>query len=136
MSVAGWRCAGILKSDGFHQYHRRIEDAFGAMIVSCENWGWCYLFPDFIAGGRTIHSVETDGSEIGSLRSIRPSTQTGRLIHKPGTAPMDSDGKFHLHLISDATGETIHGVARACLAQFEEVEVTEHLWPMVRSDTA
>lgn len=49
---------------------------------------------------------------------------------------MDSDGKFHLHLISDATGETIHGVARACLAQFEEVQVTEHLWPMVRSDTA
>lgn len=40
---------------------------------------------------------------------------------------------YHLHLVSDATGETTHGVARACLAQFEGVEVIEHLWPMVRN---
>lgn len=39
----------------------------------------------------------------------------------------------HLHLISDSTGETTHGVTRACLAQFEDVEVEEHLWPFVRS---
>ena len=32
----------------------------------------------------------------------------------------------HLHLVSDATGETIHSVARACLAQFEGVEAEEH----------
>lgn len=40
---------------------------------------------------------------------------------------------FHLHLVSDATGETIHSVARACLAQFEDVEPIEHFWNMVRS---
>lgn len=39
----------------------------------------------------------------------------------------------HLHLVSDATGETTHGITRACLAQFDDVEVEEHLWPFVRS---
>ena len=34
--------------------------------------------------------------------------------------------RFHLHLVSDATGETIHSVARACLSQFEGVEPQEH----------
>ena len=40
---------------------------------------------------------------------------------------------FHLHLISDATGETIIGVARAALAQFEKVDATEHLWSLIRN---
>lgn len=41
---------------------------------------------------------------------------------------------FHLHLISDATGETINAVARACLVQFEDMEPVEHTWSMVRSE--
>ena len=41
---------------------------------------------------------------------------------------------FHLHLVSDATGETIHSIARACLVQFEGVEPIEHFWNLVRSD--
>lgn len=41
--------------------------------------------------------------------------------------------KFHLHLVSDATGETIHSVARACLSQFEGVEPIEHNWSLVRT---
>jgi regulator of PEP synthase PpsR (kinase-PPPase family) len=39
----------------------------------------------------------------------------------------------HIHLVSDATGETISAVARACLAQFESVEPTEHVWSLVRT---
>lgn len=41
---------------------------------------------------------------------------------------------FHLHLVSDATGETLGNLARACMAQFEGVKSIEHLWPMVRND--
>lgn len=41
--------------------------------------------------------------------------------------------KFHLHLVSDATGETIHSVARACLVQFEGVEPIEHNWSLIRT---
>ncbi len=40
---------------------------------------------------------------------------------------------YHLHLVSDSTGETTQGVVRACLAQFEGVQVNQHLWPMVRN---
>lgn len=47
---------------------------------------------------------------------------------------MDAPNSFHLHLVSDATGETIHSVARACLAQFEDVVPVEHFWNMVRTD--
>jgi regulator of PEP synthase PpsR (kinase-PPPase family) len=39
---------------------------------------------------------------------------------------------FHLHLVSDATGETINAVARACLVQFEFAQPIEHVWSMIR----
>jgi len=39
----------------------------------------------------------------------------------------------HLHLVSDATGETISSVARACLVQFEGVEPIEHVWSLIRT---
>jgi len=41
--------------------------------------------------------------------------------------------EFHLHLISDATGETVNSVAKAALVQFEAAEPIEHLWTMVRT---
>jgi regulator of PEP synthase PpsR (kinase-PPPase family) len=41
--------------------------------------------------------------------------------------------RYHLHLVSDATGETIHSVARACLSQFDSVEPEEHHWSLVRT---
>ncbi|MFA5040860.1 MAG: pyruvate, water dikinase regulatory protein [Bdellovibrionales bacterium] len=40
---------------------------------------------------------------------------------------------FHIHLVSDSTGETIESLARACLAQFEAVDVKKHNWSLVRS---
>jgi len=43
--------------------------------------------------------------------------------------------KFHLHLVSDATGETVHSVARACLVQFEGVEPIEHNWSLIRTQS-
>jgi regulator of PEP synthase PpsR (kinase-PPPase family) len=39
----------------------------------------------------------------------------------------------HFHLVSDATGETIRSITRACLAQFEEVSPVEHVWPLIRN---
>ena len=43
-------------------------------------------------------------------------------------------GPFHVHLISDATGETLHAVAKAALAQFEDLIVQEHSYTLVRSE--
>jgi regulator of PEP synthase PpsR (kinase-PPPase family) len=39
----------------------------------------------------------------------------------------------HIHLVSDATGETINVIARAALAQFEGVNVQEHYWSLIRT---
>lgn len=41
--------------------------------------------------------------------------------------------RFHLHLVSDATGTTLLGLARACLAQFEGIEPVQKFWPLVRT---
>jgi len=46
---------------------------------------------------------------------------------------MPNTGYFHLHLVSDATGETLITVARAAAAQYANVSPVEHLYPMVRS---
>ncbi len=40
---------------------------------------------------------------------------------------------FHLHLVSDSTGETVATVARAALVQFDSVRAVEHIWTMVRN---
>lgn len=39
----------------------------------------------------------------------------------------------HVHLVSDSTGETVHALARACLVQFEDTDIQEHTWPLVRT---
>ncbi len=41
--------------------------------------------------------------------------------------------EFHLHLISDSTGETVSSVARAAIAQFDDIEPIEHIWSLVRT---
>jgi len=41
--------------------------------------------------------------------------------------------RINLHLVSDSTGETVHSIYRACMAQFEGVDVAEHSWPLIRT---
>lgn len=41
---------------------------------------------------------------------------------------------FHLHLISDATGETLINVGRAAAAQYDSAQAREHIYTMVRSE--
>ncbi len=48
------------------------------------------------------------------------------------TAPSDSKSFFHLHLVSDSTGETLNAVAKAAVAQFEMVHPVEHIYALVR----
>jgi regulator of PEP synthase PpsR (kinase-PPPase family) len=44
-----------------------------------------------------------------------------------------SGSYFHLHLVSDSTGETLITVARAVAAQYANVTPIEHVYPLVRS---
>ena len=46
---------------------------------------------------------------------------------------MPGAGYFHLHLVSDSTGETLITVARAAAAQYMKVIPVEHVHPLVRT---
>lgn len=39
-----------------------------------------------------------------------------------------------MYLVSDATGTTLQGLARAALAQFDGINPSERFWPMIRSE--
>jgi regulator of PEP synthase PpsR (kinase-PPPase family) len=47
--------------------------------------------------------------------------------------PHRAGSYFHLHLVSDATGETLTTVARAATAQYTKVQPVEHVYPLVRT---
>ena len=40
---------------------------------------------------------------------------------------------FHVHLVSDSTGETLNAMARAVCARFDNVLPIEHIYALVRS---
>jgi [pyruvate, water dikinase]-phosphate phosphotransferase / [pyruvate, water dikinase] kinase len=42
---------------------------------------------------------------------------------------------FHLHLVSDSTGETLLNVSRAATAQYQGISAIEHIYPLVRNRT-
>lgn len=76
--------------------------------------------------------------------SVHTALSTGYPGSFPKTIPMtitpstDGNGagkrKFHLHLISDSSGETINSVGRAAISQFDNVEPIEHFWNLVRTE--
>ncbi len=41
---------------------------------------------------------------------------------------------FHLHLISDSTGETLIAAGRAAAAQYADARAIEHIYPLIRSE--
>ncbi len=46
----------------------------------------------------------------------------------------DTDRYFHLHLVSDATGETLNAVAKAATVQYASFRSIEHVHALVRSE--
>jgi regulator of PEP synthase PpsR (kinase-PPPase family) len=60
------------------------------------------------------------------------------MIHSPvenrvNPKPHKSESFFHLHLVSDATGETLLAVGRAAAAQYATVSAIEHVFPLIRN---
>ena len=44
-----------------------------------------------------------------------------------------TDERINLHLVSDATGETLNSIARATVSQFEHVRIIYHRWSLIRT---
>ncbi|MGI6855618.1 pyruvate, water dikinase regulatory protein [Mesorhizobium sp. 1B3] len=60
------------------------------------------------------------------LIHIRPQQGVNR-VNKPQSF-------FHLHLISDATGETLLAAGRAASAQYKDARAIEHIYPLIRTE--
>jgi hypothetical protein len=46
-------------------------------------------------------------------------------------SPMSN--RINLHLVSDATGETLNSIARATVSQFEHASIVYHRWSLIRT---
>jgi regulator of PEP synthase PpsR (kinase-PPPase family) len=44
-----------------------------------------------------------------------------------------NSARINLHLVSDATGETLNSIARATVSQFEHLTITYHRWSLIRT---
>ncbi|MEW5424551.1 kinase/pyrophosphorylase [Amorphus sp. 3PC139-8] len=66
---------------------------------------------------------------------IDPIDRSRTLAHSHREASVENVPTFfHLHLVSDSTGETLMTVSRAATARYENVEAIEHVYPLVRTD--
>jgi [pyruvate, water dikinase]-phosphate phosphotransferase / [pyruvate, water dikinase] kinase len=83
-----------------------------------------------------------DGSPVkkkpGYPGTIDPTPIRADKLHRDSQdtqgSPVPTTGNyFHLHLVSDSTGETLITVARAVAAQYANVTPVEHVYPLVRS---
>jgi hypothetical protein len=72
------------------------------------------------------------GSKKGTIAEEGRLSPKLKVFHSDGRKVV-SMKRFHLHLVSDASGETVSSVARACLVQFDTVEPIRHLWWLVRT---
>jgi len=64
----------------------------------------------------------TDGNGPQAAADNRLTAQVSKML-----------SRFHIHLVSDSTANTVHSVARACLVQFDGAQAIEHVWSMVRT---
>src|SRR5262245_10162766 len=63
----------------------------------------------------------------GVIRVLLPTnSQAAKMVQR-------KTGFFHLHLVSDSTGETLITVARAAAAQYATISPIEHVYPLVRT---
>jgi regulator of PEP synthase PpsR (kinase-PPPase family) len=72
------------------------------------------------------------GARRGFLLPIHRSSTT-QVLQLTTSTPLDSS-LFHLHLVSDSTGETLTTVARAASAQYRSASPVEHVYPAVRTN--
>jgi [pyruvate, water dikinase]-phosphate phosphotransferase / [pyruvate, water dikinase] kinase len=70
---------------------------------------------------------------LDRLSGLRYSHSSTPYRLPPVGVPVLGRSYFHLHLVSDSTGETLIAVARAAAAQYEGVSTIEHVYPLVRS---
>lgn len=81
-----------------------------------------------------MRPVKKKPSYPGPAAAVVDIPESSTEIHRTYTIMVPTTGSyFHLHLVSDSTGETLITVARAVAAQYANVTPVEHVYPLVRS---
>ena len=86
--------------------------------------------------GCTRRTGDWPTSEASGSRFARLSTRCAPGYNQPRSlSPGAALGRsyFHLHLVSDSTGETLIAASRAASAQYQGVASIEHVYPLVRT---
>ncbi len=109
------------------------------------DWGQAV---DFFQVSKDVHK---SGRHWTNRRPRRPDVDNSPLFPSPGEGPRgDHDSVplcqqppvnrvdqpknyFHLHMISDSTGETLIAAGRAAAAQFQDAQALEHVYPLIRT---
>jgi [pyruvate, water dikinase]-phosphate phosphotransferase / [pyruvate, water dikinase] kinase len=83
-----------------------------------------------ILDGETLRPLWTKGLRFATAHGLLPTDQQVIVLN---IMPQRTGSYFHLHLVSDATGETLTTVARAATAQYTKILPVEHVYPLVRT---
>ena len=68
------------------------------------------------------------------LPTVSPLSASG--LNNPGLNSQMTNSRpsyFHLHLVSDSTGETLTTIAKAAAVQYGRIRPIEHMHPLVRN---
>ena len=103
-----------------------------ARKAQCEFHRTLHMWAINSTAGRIVDSRPSDTVAIHS----RPGCP--QFIHIWPQGPRYSVQKpqsfFHLHLVSDATGETLLAAGRAAAAQYKDARAIEHIYPLIRTE--
>jgi len=78
--------------------------------------------------------VDRPGTAADAAAGTAPTRELSRLFREAVQKVNHREPiRLNVHLVSDSTGETVSTVARAALAQFEDVEPVENVWFFVRT---
>ena len=74
------------------------------------------------ATGKESDDIRAGAEDEETIRAMSPARPSSRLATY-----------FHVHLVSDSTGETLNAMAKAVIARFDGVIPIEHIYALVRS---
>jgi regulator of PEP synthase PpsR (kinase-PPPase family) len=96
-------------------------------------------FYDFLRSFPTVHTDRGEAIPRSAGLISCPRNSAPKLLQRvpvpliPDIVHIMPIDRMNLHLISDATGETINAIARATTVQFDHVDIVYHRWSLIRS---
>ena len=71
----------------------------------------------------------------GKIRRVMPTTSRSQNADATAQVNLPLASYFHVHLVSDSTGETLNAMLKATSSQFAAAKPLEHIYALIRSRT-